>query len=224
VSSENPKHALLAQFATVAKALSHSFRLELLESLAQGERSVESLAQRAGLTMGNASQHLQQLRRAGLVASRREGKHIYYRLADAEVVALLAGLRHIAERNIAEVRRIVDSYFHRLDDLDPVSRQELVARLRDGLVTLLDVRPGDEFAAGHLPGAVNIPLRDLEARLAELDPGRDIIAYCRGPYCVLSFEAIALLRRRGFNIRRLQDGFPEWAAAGLPVEMHANRG
>ena len=224
MSSENPKHALLAQFATVAKALSHSFRLELLESLAQGERSVESLAQRAGLTMGNASQHLQQLRRAGLVTSRRDGKHIYYRLADAEVVALLAGLRHIAERNIAEVRRIVDSYFHHLDDMDPVSRQELVARLRDGLVTLLDVRPEDEFAAGHLPGAVNVPLRDLEARLTELDPGRDIIAYCRGPYCVLSFEAIALLRRRGFNIRRLQDGFPEWAAAGLPVERHANRG
>jgi len=221
MSSENPKQALLLQFAMVAKAIGHPFRLELLEFLAQGERSVESLAQRADLTIGNASQHLQQLRRAGLVTSRRDGKYIYYRLADVAVVALLADLRSIARRNIAEVERVVDSYFHRLDELEPVSREQLTALLRDGLVTLLDVRPGDEFAAGHLPGALNIPLKELETRLAELDSGREVIAYCRGPYCVLSFEAVALLRSRGYNVRRLEDGFPDWAAAGLPVESYA---
>jgi rhodanese-related sulfurtransferase/DNA-binding transcriptional ArsR family regulator len=217
MSIRNPKLALFAEFAGVAKSLAHAHRLELLEQLAQGERSVEVLADRTGLSIANASQHLQQLRRAGLVANRRAGKFVYYRLADDAVLDLLTALRTIAERNLAEVERLVRSYFSDRDSLEPVSRNELLQRSRAGAVTILDVRPEDEFALGHLPGAVNIPLRALEARLMELDPAKDIVAYCRGPYCVLSYEAVAALRARGFKVRRLEDGLPEWRAAGLPV-------
>ena len=217
MSSQNPKRVLFAQFAAVAKTLGHPHRLELLEQLAQGERSVEILAQRSGLSTANASQHLQQMRRAGLVATRRDGKFIYYRLADDGVLDLLAALRRIAERNIAEVERVVRSYFDKRDSLEAVSREELVERSRAGTVTILDVRPEDEFTLGHLPGALNIPLRELEARLVDIDPKQEIVAYCRGPYCVLSYEAVAQLRSRGFKARRLQDGLPEWRAAGLPV-------
>ena len=217
MSSQGPKQALFAQFAAVAKTLGHAHRLELLEQLAQGERSVEVLAQRTGLSIANASQHLQHLRRAGLVASRRDGKFVYYRLADDAVLDLLAALRRIAERNIAEVERVIRSYFDKRDSLEAVSREELVERSRAGTVTILDVRPEDEFALGHLPSALNIPLRELEARLGEIDPKQEIVAYCRGPYCVLSYEAVAALRARGFKVRRLEDGLPEWRAAGLPV-------
>ena len=217
MSSQGPKRALFAQFAAVAKTLGHAHRLELLEQLAQGERSVEVLAQRTGLSIANASQHLQQMRRAGLVANRRDGKFVYYRLNDEAVLDLLAALRRIAERNSAEVERVIRSYFDDRDALEPVSREELLQQSRAGAVTVLDVRPEDEFALGHLPGAVNIPLRALEARLSELDPSQEIVAYCRGPYCVLSYEAVAALRARGFKVRRLEDGLPEWRAAGLPV-------
>jgi rhodanese-related sulfurtransferase len=213
----NPKLALFTQFAAVAKALAHPHRLELLEQLAQGERSVEVLGDRTGLGIANASQHLQHMRRAGLVANRRDGKFIYYRLTDDSVLDLLSSLRQIAEQNLAEVERLVRSYFHARDELEPVTREELRRRSRTGEITILDVRPEDEFALGHLPGAVNMPLRELEARLAELDPAQEIVAYCRGPYCLLSYEAVAALRARGFNVRRLQDGLPEWRAAGLPV-------
>lgn len=216
--SIGPKQALFAEFATVARALGHSHRLEILEHLAQGERGVEALSRRIGLSISNTSQHLQQLRRAGLVAPRRDGKFVLYSLADDTVLGLLSSLRQVAERNVAEVDRIVRGYFADRDNLEPVSREELLERSREGLVTVLDVRPRDEFALGHLPGAVNIPLDDLEARLADLDPGQEIVAYCRGTYCVLSFEAVAELRRRGFRVRRLEDGYPEWKAAGLPVE------
>ncbi len=217
MSRQSPKQTLFAQFAAVAKTLGHPHRLELLEQLAQGERSVEVVAQRTGLSIANASQHLQQMRRAGLVANRRDGKFIYYRLNDEAVLDLLAALRRIAERNSAEVERVIRSYFNDRDALEPVSRQELLQQSRAGAVTVLDVRPEDEFALGHLPGAVNIPLRALEARLSELDPSQEIVAYCRGPYCVLSYEAVAALRARGFKVRRLEDGLPEWRAAGLPV-------
>ncbi|MBZ0138545.1 MAG: metalloregulator ArsR/SmtB family transcription factor [Pseudorhodoplanes sp.] len=216
-STRSPKLALFAQFAAVAKALAHPHRLEILEQLAQGERSVEVLADRTGLSIANASQHLQQMRRAGLVTNRRDGKFVYYRLADDTVLNLLAALRRIAEQNVAEVERVVRSYFHDRDSLAPISRKELLARSRAGEVIVLDVRPPDEFALGHLPGAVNVPLRELEARLAELDPAHEVVAYCRGPYCVLSYEAVAALRARGFKVRRLEDGLPEWRAAGLPV-------
>jgi rhodanese-related sulfurtransferase/DNA-binding transcriptional ArsR family regulator len=219
MSSRNPKLALFAQFAAVAKSLSHSHRLELLEQLAQGERNVEVLADRIGLSIANASQHLQHMRRAGLVANRREGKFVYYRLVDDSVLELLAALRRVAERNLAEVERVIRSYFHNRDSLEPVSREELLKRSRAGEVTILDVRPEDEFALGHLPGAVNVPLRKLEIRLTELDPTQEIVAYCRGPYCVLSYEAVAILRARGFKARRLEDGLPEWRAVGLPIAI-----
>ncbi len=221
MSSESPKRALVSQFAAVAKALGHAHRLELLEFIAQGERSVESVAAVAGLKIGNASQHLQHLRRAGLLTARRDGKHVFYGLSDDSVLDALAALRRVAERNVAAAQRVIDGYFRERDSLEPVSRNELLDRMRDGFVTLLDVRPEDEFAAGHLPGALNIPLRRLERRLASLPPDQEVIAYCRGPYCVLSFEAVAALRQRGFNARRLEDGYPEWRAAGLPVESAA---
>ena len=217
MSSQGPKQALFIQFAAVAKTLGHAHRLELLEQLAQGERSVEVLAQRTGLSIANASQHLQQMRRGGLVASRRDGKFVYYRLADDGVLDLMAALRRIAERNVAEVERVIRSYFDKRDSLEAVSREELVERSRAGTVTILDVRPEDEFALGHLPNALNIPLRELEARLGEINPKQEIVAYCRGPYCVLSYEAVAQLRMRGFKAGRLEDGLPEWRAAGLPI-------
>ena len=216
--SISPKHFLFAVFANVARAIAHPHRLEILEHLAQGERGVDSLSSRLGLSIANASQHLQQLRQAGLVTSRRNGKFILYRLTDDMVLALLASLRQVAERNIAEVDRIVHSYFDRRDSMEPVSREDLLERMRSGLVTVLDVRPADEFAAGHLPGAINLPLSELEARLSELDPSREIVAYCRGAYCVLSFEAVAELRAHGLMARRLEEGLPEWRAAGLPLE------
>ena len=217
MSRPSPKLTLFTQFAAVAKSLAHAHRLEILEQLAQGERSVEVLAQRTGLSVANTSQHLQQMRRAGIVAARREGKFIFYALADEAVLDLVSALRRIAERNIAEVERVIRSYFNDRDSMEPVSRAELLEKSRAGVVTVLDVRPRDEFALGHLPGAVNIPLRELEARLAELDGAQEIVAYCRGPYCVLSYEAVAALRARGFKVRRLEDGLPEWRAAGLPI-------
>ena len=217
MSSESPKRVLFGQFAAVAKAAAHPYRLELLEQLAQGERSVEVLANRLKLSMANTSQHLQHMRRGGLVAARRDGKFVFYCLADDAVLDLVAALRRVAETQSAEVERVVRSYFANRDALEPVARAELISRLRDGVVTVLDVRPPDEFALGHLPGAINVPLVELERHLSTLDPGQEIVAYCRGPYCVLSYEAVATLRARGFKVRRLEDGYPEWKAAGLPV-------
>jgi len=217
MSRQSPKTVLFAQFAAVAKSLGHPHRLELLEQLAQGERRVELLAERTGLSVANASQHLQQMRRGGVVTSRREGKCVYYRVSDEAVLGLVAALRRIAERNLAEVDKIVRSYFHDRDSLEPVSRDQLLELSRVEAVTVLDVRPEDEFAMGHLAGAVNIPLRELPARLAELDPSQEVVAYCRSHYCVLSYEAVATLRRQGFKARRLEEGFPEWRTAGLPV-------
>ncbi|MDE2165558.1 MAG: metalloregulator ArsR/SmtB family transcription factor [Alphaproteobacteria bacterium] len=221
MSSGSPKRALFAGFAEVAKALGHGHRLEILELLAQGERSVEALAERIGLSVANASQHLRLMRRAGILVSRRDGRRILYRPADPSVLALTAALRRVAERNAAEAQAVISGYFHRRDALEAVTRRELARRLKDGLVTVLDVRPTDEFAAGHLPHAVNIPLRELARRLREIPKSRAVVAYCRGPYCVLAYEAVALLRGRGFKARRLEDGFPEWRAAGLPVERRA---
>lgn len=222
MSTSNPKRALYAQFATVAKAMAHEHRLELLELVAQGEGSVESLAQRSGLTIANVSQHLQSLRRAGLVTARRDGKFVLYRLTDDRaVLAAVSTLRTIAERNLGEVNRIVHSYFTERDALEPVSRTELKDRMKKGLVTLLDVRPPEEFQRGHVPGARNVPLGQLKRWLSRLDRGTEIVAYCRGPYCVMAFEAVALLRARGFEARRLDGGFPEWRAAGMPVAIGA---
>lgn len=216
------KRTLLAELADVAKAVAHPHRLALLEQLAQGEHGVEAAAARTGLAVANASQHLQQLRRAGLVAARRDGKFVRYRLADDAALELLRALGVVAARSeAAAVRTLTGSGAAGEAALEPVSRAELLERSRRGLVTVLDVRPADEFALGHLPGAVNIPLDELTARLADIDPAREIVAYCRGPYCVLAHEAVALLRARGLKGRRLEDGFPEWRAAGLPVEVGA---
>lgn len=212
------KQDLFAQFARVGKALSNGNRLELLEFLAQGERSVDALAAVSGLTVANTSQHLQQLRQAGLVSARKEGQHVLYRLSGDDVIALIDCLRRVAENHLAEVGRLVDTYLTVKDSLEGVPAQELLVRARDGLVTVLDVRPPEEYAAGHLPGAINIPLAELEQHLAQLPADNEVVAYCRGPYCVLAYEAVARLRAKGFTARRLEEGFPEWKQAGLPVQ------
>lgn len=218
MSSLGPKQRVFAGLAGIAQALGHAHRLELLEHLGQGERSVEDLAARTGLTVANTSRHLQLLRRAVLVEPRREGKRVFYRVSDEHaVVALLHALSRVGERNSAEIARVMASYFRARDELEPISRNELLDRLRAGTATILDVRPEDEFQHGHLPGALNIPLGQLERRLAELPLDREIVAYCRGAWCVLSFEAVAALRQRGYRARRLEDGFPEWKVAGLPI-------
>ncbi|MCW2242462.1 ArsR/SmtB family transcription factor [Azospirillum canadense] len=214
----NPKRQIFEQLAELARTLGHAHRLELLEHLAQGERSVETLAALTGLSVANASQHLQHLRRHGFAQTRRDGKRVMYRLGDGPILDVLAAFRRLAEHNVAEVREIVAACFTRLDSLEAISREELSQRLQEGSVTVLDVRPQGEFALGHLPGAVNIPLADLQQRLADLPADQEVVAYCRGPYCVLSFEAVAALRRLGYRVRRLEDGYPEWKAAGLPVE------
>jgi len=217
LSSLNPKHAVFAGLAELAKALASPHRIEIIEVLGQSERSVESVAARVGLSVANASQHLRLMRRSGLLASRRDGKHVLYRLSDPAVVDLMSALGRLGERNQAEVRAVMAGYFHERDALEPVSRAELTQRMKDGLVTVLDVRPEDEFAAGRVPSAMNIPLRALALRLDDLPKDQEIVAYCRGAYCVLAFEAVAFLREQGFQVRRLEDGFPEWKAAGLPV-------
>ena len=217
----NTKLDLYAQFALVAKAVAHEHRLGLLELVAQGERSVEVLAAHCSLSLANASQHLQHLRRAGLVVGRRQGKFVFYRLADEAVLGMIAAIRRVAERNVGEVARILRAYFHERDQLEPVSRAELATRMKLDLVTVIDVRPKDEFALGHIAGASNVPLTDLKRHLSKLNRKLEIVAYCRGPYCVLSFEAVSHLRKLGFKARRLQDGLPEWKAAGLPIEPAA---
>lgn len=218
MSSAEFKHDLFSQFARIGKALSNGNRLELLEFIAQAERSVDELAQVAGLSMANASQHLRVLKQAGLVTCRKEGLKVYYQLSGEDVLLLLDSLRTTAERHLAEVKQLVQTYLTSRDELEPVARLELLERARDGLVTVLDVRPPEEYRAGHLPGAINVPLNELESHLDELEPGREVVAYCRGPHCILAFEAVARLRKQGLTAARLEDGFPEWKQAGLPVE------
>ncbi len=216
------KQDLFSQFARVGKALSNGNRLEILEFLAQGERSVEQLSKVAGLTVANTSQHLQQLRHAGMVTCRKEGLKVFYQISGNDVIELLDALRAVAERHVTDVQHLVNTYLTVKDDLEPIPREELIERARDGLVTVLDVRPPEEYAAGHVPGAVNIPLHELEDRLEELNTPEsenlEIVAYCRGPHCVLAFDAVARLREKGMKARRLEDGYPEWKVAGLPVE------
>lgn len=218
MSIQSPKQSLFEHLASVAKAMSHPVRLELMEHLGQGERSVEVLAELVGQSMANTSHHLLLLRRAGLAEARKDGVHVLYRLSGDDVVDLLGNLRVTAERHNAEVERVLSGYFRSRDDMEALSRKELLRRAKDGLVTVLDVRPANEFAVGHLPGAINIPLSDLGKRLKDLPKEHEVIAYCRGAYCVLSFEAVAHLRKKGYKARRLEEGYPEWKAAGLPVE------
>lgn len=213
------KQELFSQFARVGKALSNGNRLELLEFLAQGERSVDALAKISSLTVANTSQHLQQLRQAGLVISRKQGLKVFYSLSGDDVIILLDAQRAVAERHLAEVNRLVDSYLTIKDSLEPIPREELLSRVKDGLVMVIDVRPHEEYAAGHLPGAINITLDELENRLNDFKPSQEIVAYCRGPHCVLAFEAVDRIRGKGLKARRLEDGYPEWKVAGLPVEI-----
>jgi ArsR family transcriptional regulator len=218
MSSLGPKQRIFVSLAEIAQAIGEPQRLEILEHLAQGERSVEELSSRLGLSIANTSRHLQILRRARLAEPRRDGKRMRYSLVDeTDIVTLLTVLGRIGERSMAEVQIVMASYFHTRDALEPISRDELLVRMGRGGVTLLDVRPEDEFAWGHLPGAINIPLAVLEQHLTLLPRSQQIIAYCRGPYCVFSVEAAARLRALGYDVRRLADGYPEWKAAGLPI-------
>ena len=223
MSRNSFKHDLFAQFARIGKALSNANRLALVEFIAQGARSVEQLAKISGLSVANASQHLQELRQAGLVTARKEGLRVYYELSGDDVVELLDIVRRVADHRIAEVQKLVGAYLTAKDDLEPIAAKELLGRARKGLVTVLDVRPCEEYQAGHLPGAVNIPLSELESRLSKLPKSKEVVAYCRGPYCVLAFEAVELLRKRGFKARRLEAGLPEWRTKGFPVETVADQ-
>ncbi len=219
MSTAQLKQDFFSHFARVGKALGNGNRLELLEHLAQGERRVDQLAAMTGLSVANTSQHLQQLRQAGLVVNRRDGLNVFYSLSGDEVILLFSALQHVAERHIGDVEKLVNTYLVARDELEPVPQRELLQRLRRGEVTLLDVRPAAEYLAGHLAGAINVPLADIKRFSGTFDKDKDIVAYCRGPFCVLAYEAVAQLRHKGFNAMRLAGGFPEWRAAGLPVEV-----
>ncbi len=214
-----PKKRIFEQFARVAKALASANRLELLEALAQGERGVDALSQAVGMSVANTSHHLQILRDGGLVKSRKEGLQVIYRLTDDAITIVLSGIRGVAERHLAEVERIVRENFDSRDSLTPVRRDQLLQMARDGEAMVIDVRPPNEFEAGHIPGAINIPLDTLPDRLAELPKDQEIVAYCRGPYCMLAFEAVEQLRLQGFRARRLEEGYPEWKAEQLPFDV-----
>jgi rhodanese-related sulfurtransferase/DNA-binding transcriptional ArsR family regulator len=212
------KDGLYQQFARIGKALSSPHRIEMMELLAQRERTVESLADELGLTMGNASAHLQVLREARLVEARKQGLFVHYRVADDVVLHLLASLRRTAESRLAEVDRLVASFFGDRAGMDAIGFDELAARLKAGSVILVDVRPAEEYVAGHIPGAISIPHDELEGRLRELPRDQEVVAYCRGPYCVFADQAVATLRGKRRKARRLEGGLPEWKTAGLAVE------
>src|SRR3990172_10488659 len=212
-----PKRQLFQLFAYVAKALAHPNRLELIEAIAQGERSVDALAKSCNRTVSNVSHHLRIMRDAGLLISRKEGQQVIYGLADERVTDVVAGIRKIAELHLAGVERIIGDNFESCYKLTPVKREELRERVRSGEAVVLDVRPPEEFEAGHIPGAINITLDKLPKRLKQLPHNQEIVAYCRGPYCMLAYEAIEMLRGKGFHARRLEEGFPEWKAQDLPV-------
>lgn len=214
----SPKKRLFEHFARVAKALSNPHRLEILEALAQGERSVDGLAKAVQLPIANTSHHLQALRDGALVTSRKEGQQVIYALSDDAIPAIIVGIRGVAERHLAEVGRIVRESFESRDELKPVGRNELMQRVQSGEAMVIDVRPASEYGAGHIPGAVNIPLENLSQRLDDLPKHQEIVAYCRGPYCLLAFDAVEAMRKAGLAARRLEDGFPEWKAEQRPIE------
>jgi rhodanese-related sulfurtransferase len=212
------KDRLFEQFARVGKALASPKRLEIVDLLAQGERPVEEIAKETAMSVASASQHLQALKAARMVEARREGLYIHYRLSDEDVFRTWQAVRALAESRLAEVDRVVEAYLEDRDALEAVDATELMERLSDGSVVVLDVRPGEEYRAGHIPGALSVPVDTLEAALQTLPKDRELVAYCRGPYCVFSDEAVALLRARGYRARRLRQGLPDWRAAGMPVE------
>ena len=220
---KNPKRVfkgrVYEQLARIGKAVASPQRLELLDLLGQGPRTVENLAQEAHLTVANTSRHLQVLRAARLIDAEKEGVFVRYRVADEAVVDFFRSLRVLAASRLAELDQIARQFFKDRDALEPVDRKALLVRARKGLVTVLDVRPREEYRAGHIPGAISIPLKELKDRLAELPRDQDIVAYCRGPYCVLAAQAVDLLREQGFRVVRLEDGVPDWRAHGLPVAV-----
>jgi len=212
------KDRLYGQFARIGKALSSPHRLEILELLAQRERTVDSLATEIGLSLANASQHLQALRQAALVESRKEGLYVSYRLADPAVFELCTAIRTVAEHRLADLERLVREHFGDRSDAEPVQMDELLKRARSENVVILDTRPATEYAAGHIAGAISVPVDDLQRRLRQLPKRKEYVAYCRGPYCVYADRAVEILRSSGRHARRLLEGFPEWRAAGLPIE------
>lgn len=218
------KNRLYGQFALIGKALASPHRLELLELLAQGERTVDSLATETGLSLANTSQHLQALRQASLVESRKQGLFVHYSLADPKVFELCTAVRSVAERRLAELERVVRDYFGDRSDAEAVRMEELLDRARSTDVVILDTRPANEYAAGHIAGAVSMPVDGLQKRLGQLPKGKEYVAYCRGPYCVYADRAVEMLRASGRRARRLVDGFPEWKAAGFPIEESTHQG
>lgn len=215
------KDRLYGQFARLGKAMASPYRIELLDLLAQGERTVESLANETGASIANISQHLQVLRNAGLVASRKDGLFVHYRVADLAVLSLCGAIRTVAERQDAELHRIVGEHFGERSEPEPVEMNELLRRARAGDVIVLDARPATEYAEGHIPGALSVPVDDLKQRLKQLPKSKPYVAYCRGPYCIYADQAVELLRGSGRRAKRLAAGLPEWKLAGLPVEVGA---
>lgn len=223
MGSRQAKDALFDAFASVAKVLGSGRRAEIVDVLAQGERSVDELAEEIGQTVANTSQHLQQLLRSGLVSTRRQGTRIYYRLSSAAVAELWAAVRRVASEHVAELDRLARSYLGDRSTLDTLTQAELTERMAAGDVVVLDVRPEPEYRAGHIAGAVSIPVKELAARLGDLPFGQTVVAYCRGPYCVFADEAVRILRRQDIPAVRLEDGYPEWAGANLPVALGTDR-
>jgi rhodanese-related sulfurtransferase len=219
MADRTAKDALFEALASVAKALGHGHRAELVDVLAQGERSVEDLAVEIGQSVANTSHHLRSLARAGLMTTRRDGTRVYYRLASDRVGELWAAMRDVAAAHVADLDRLARAYLGTPDGVDEISREELMQRLRAGDVIVLDVRPTTEYAAGHVRGARSVPITELRRELRDLPPDVDIVAYCRGPYCVYANEAVKELRKRGYRARRLEDGYPEWRRQGLPVAV-----
>ena len=218
------KDRLYGQFARLGKALASPTRLEFLELLAQGERTVESLAIETGISLANASQHLQALRQAGLVESRKHGLFVHYRLADSGVSELSAAIRHVAERRLADLDRLVHEHFGDRSDPEPIEMADLLRRARSKDVVILDARPASEYAFGHIAGAISVPIDELQRRLKQLPKSKAYVAYCRGPYCVYADQAVGLLLASGRRARRLRDGFPEWRAAGFPITTGPREG
>jgi rhodanese-related sulfurtransferase len=224
VGSRAAKDALFEALASVGKALSSGRRAEIVDLLAQGERSVEDVAAELGQSVANTSHHLRNLAQAGLVRTRREGTRVIYGLASDQVLQLWTVVRQVAAEHVAEVDRLAEAYLGDRDGLQPITRDELARRLRRGEVTVIDVRPAAEYDAGHVEGARSLPITELERRLNSLPRDGELVAYCRGPYCVFADDAVRLLRRQGFEARRLEDGFPEWKRAGLSVMVGAAPG
>jgi rhodanese-related sulfurtransferase len=211
------KDVLYAQFARIGHALSSPKRIELLDLLSQGEKTVEQLADHASTPIKNTSAHLRVLRQARLVETRKNGTHVFYRLADDEVERFLRIFQSLGQKRLAEVEQVTRLFLHSHDELQPVTRAELRRRLRDGSATIIDVRPRQEYEAGHIPGALSMPVAEVKRRWNELPKSREVIAYCRGPYCVYSLDAVTLLRKKGYRARRAEEGLPDWRLAGLPV-------